>query len=182
MTKIFVLGVGGAGCYLADQIQFKIPCNSLAIDRTSHLLDGYSFANKIEISEQDFNKDVLSESYKASLLQNIQKHLKDSSVLVLAMGLGGYIGTTLGVAIAKLANSMGVNVVCAVYQPFAFEVPRHKTSLTALAELRACVDDELVVHDHAINLSTTEQSQSLQKYFIAAGDSLTNDVVRKLVA
>lgn len=55
MTKIFVLGAGGAGCYLANQIQSKISCNSLAIDRVPHLLNDYSFANKIEISAQDYN-------------------------------------------------------------------------------------------------------------------------------
>lgn len=96
------------------------------------------------------------------------------------MGLGGYIGTTLGVAIAKLANSMDINVVCAVYKPFAFETPRHKTSLTALEELRACVD-ELVVHDHAVSQPTADQSQSLLEYLLASGELMADKVSSKLV-
>lgn len=181
MTQRLVIGVGGAGCYLANQIQSKISCDSLAINRIPHLLNDYSFSNKIEITEQVFSSDILDEAYVAALLLDIKNHLKNSSVLVLAMGLGGYIGSTLGVAIAKLANSMGINMVCAIYKPFAFETPRHKASLTALEELRSFVD-ELIVHDHSTNLPASDQTQSVQHYFIAAGESMTNDVVRKLAA
>jgi len=114
-------------------------------------------------------------------LQDVQNHLKGMSVLVLSIGLGGYIGTTQGIAIAKLAGSMSVNVVCAVYKPFAFEVPRHRASLNALEELRVCVN-ELIVHDHAVTFSVADQSQSMLHYFVAAGEAMTNEVVSKLVA
>lgn len=181
MTQRLVIGVGGAGCYLANQIQSKISCNSLAIDRIPHLLNNYTFSNKIEITGQVCNSDILDEAYMATLLLDIKNHLKDSSVLILAIGLGGYIGTTLGVAIVKLANSIGINVVCAVYKPFAFEIPRHKASLNALEELGSCVN-ELVVHDHSVSLPIANQSQSMLHYFVAAGESMTNEVVSKLVA
>jgi cell division GTPase FtsZ len=181
MIKIVVIGVGGAGCYLANQIQSKISCNSLAIDRIPHLLDDYNFANKIEISAQDYNGDVLDALYKNTLLQDVQKHLRNSSILVLAIGLGGYIGTTLGVELAKLARSMEIKIICVAYKPFAFEIPRHKTSLNALEELRVFVN-ELIVHDHSVRLPVADQSQSMRHYFVTAGESMTNEVVRKLVA
>ncbi len=183
MTQKLIMGVGGAGCYLANQIQSKVSCNSLAIDRAPHLLSDYNFSNKIEIAEQIFSGGIIDEDYMAALLLDIKNQLKGSSVLVLAIGLGGYIGTTLGVAIAKLANSMGVNVVCIVYLPFAFEgAKRRQVSLSALNELRACAA-EVVVHDHNVEIASAEDpSQSLLDYFKAANESLMDDINVKLLA
>ena len=181
MTSVVMIGVGGAGCYLANQIQSKISCNSLAIDRAPHLLNDYSFSNKIAITEQGYDGDVLDESYKAALLLDIKNHLKDSSVLVLTIGLGGYIGTTLGIDIATLARNQGIKIICVTYKPFAFEVARHQIAFNALEELQVLVD-ELVIHDHATGLSAVNQSQPLLDYFIAAGETMVNEVRGRLTA
>lgn len=124
--------------------------------------------------------DALHVRYKNTLLQDVQKHLKNSSILVLAIGLGGYIGTTLGVELAQLARDMGIKIICVAYKPFAFEAARHQVAFNALEELRACVD-ELIIHDHATSLPTIDQSQSLLDYFIAAGETMVNEVGGRLV-
>src|SRR5690606_3480642 len=103
--------------------------------------------------------------YKDALLQSVQMHLISSSIVVLAIGLGGYLGTTLGVEVACLARSRGKKIICVAYKPFAFETSRHQATFDALEKLQACVD-ELIVHDHATGLSTANQSQSVRDYFI----------------
>ena len=181
MSKVLIIGVGGAGCSLAAHIQEKTSFDSLAIDRVQYLLD-HNFTNKIEISEQLSAGHELPASYKHEILQAVEKHLSDSSI-VLTVGLGGNLGTSLGIEIAKLARKMGVNVVCAAYLPFAFEGPkRRQVSLRALDELQICAN-EIVVHDNSVEIVSAESpSQSLLDYFKAANESLTNNVSAKLSA
>ena len=177
-----VIGVGGAGCSLAAHIQKKTSFDSLAIDRAQYLPD-HNFTNKIEISEQMSAGHKLPDSYKQEILQAVEKHLIGSSAIVLAVGLGGNLGTALGIEIAKLARKMGINVVCAAYLPFDFEgAKRRQVSLSALNELRMCTD-EIVVHDNSVEIVSVESpSQSLLDYFKAANESLMDDVNAKLVA
>jgi len=174
MTNKLVIGIGGAGCYLASQIQSKISCHSLAIDKTGNFVGNHVFDKKMEIAEQDYNYSFLNESFKTTLVHDVQQHIKNYSTLVLPIGLGGYLGTTLGVEFARFVKSMGIKTIAVVYLPFAFEKPRHKISLQALADLRACVDD-LIIHDHATQLVLNE-SQSMLDYFIAAGQSMVNQL------
>ena len=53
--------------------------------------------------------------------------------------------------------------------------------LNCTEELRVFVN-ELIVHDHSVRLPVADQSQSMRHYFVMAGESMTNEVVRKLVA
>lgn len=88
MTQRLVIGVGGAGCYLANLIQSKILCSSLAIDRIPHLINDYSFSTKIEITEQFCNSDILDEAYIAALLLDIKKPLKRFFCACVSDGVG----------------------------------------------------------------------------------------------
>lgn len=181
MTRV-VIGIGGAGCSLAAHIQKKTSFDSLAIDRAQYLPD-HNFTNKIEISEQMSAGHKLPDSYKQEILQTVEKHLSRSSSMVLAVGLGGKLGTDMGVEIAKLARKIDVNVVCVAYLPFAFEgAKRRQVSLSALNKLRMYTD-EILVHDHADEIAAVEGlSQSLLDYFKAANESLTDCVNAKLLA
>lgn len=180
MINKLVIGIGGAGCYLANQIQSKFPCRSMAIEKTGNFAESYNFNHKLEISEEDYKNTHLNESYKTALLENIQKYLQDSSMLVLTAGLGGYLGTTMTIEVAKLAKSMGIKTIGVVYMPFAFETPRHEVSAKALTDLRTYVD-ELVIHDHATQLPLEpSKSKTLLNYFIEAGESMVNQLNNKL--
>jgi cell division GTPase FtsZ len=182
MADIIVIGIGGAGCSLAAHIQKKVSFDSLAIDRAQYLPD-HNFTNKIEIPEQMSAGHELPDSYKQEILQAVEKHLSGSSSVVLAVGLGGNLGTALGIEVAKLASNMGIKVVCAAYLPFAFEGgKRRQVSLNALNELRMCTD-EIVVHDNSVEIVSAESpSQSLLDYFKAANESLMKNVNAKLLA
>lgn len=181
MTRV-VIGVGGAGCSLAAHIQKKTSFASLAIDRAQYLPD-HNFTNQLEISEQMSAGHELPDLYKQEILQTVEKYLIGSSAMVLAVGLGGNLGTALGIEIAKLARKMGTNVVCVAYLPFAFEgAKRRQVSLSALNELRMYAD-EVVVHDNSVEIASVEcPSQSLLDYFKAANESLMDDVNAKLLA
>lgn len=177
MTKIVVLGAGGAGCYLAEQIKLKIDCYSLALDKKFQSLDDCNVDEKIELD--DFSSNGHSFTLNHDQLKIIRKHLESATTLVFAAGLGGETGSVVCIEVAKLAKSMNIKTIFVGYKPMSFELVRYDTASEVESLLKSYVD-EMIIHDHAQALPANNSSQTVLEYFKNAAQKIIGTTLFKL--
>lgn len=113
MSNVMIIGVGGAGCNMAET--FKRDAKSEQLKTAKYVFIG------LEEDLGNHQKDDGRILWNVS--QNIPNHFFAGvkRVFILA-GMGGRTGTTIASVIAKMAKSAGVGYVAAVITlPFHFE-------------------------------------------------------------
>ena len=162
MKDVLIMGIGGAGCSLADYAYAVIGCRVVAINTDQRGLDKCPIQERLLIGPRTCNGNAAyapPEGMRAAeeSIDELRLLLAKSKVLVVAAGLGGGTGTGALPVIVKLAQDQGMEVLVAVILPFSFEGPsRHEVAMACLSELTE-MGASVIVHDN----STKEQNRSI---------------------
>lgn len=136
MGKIMIIGVGGAGCNMADT--FRREAKSTDIQNAIYVYakrrdeEELVSANDNNIIHLDLDKIVEPEDL-------IVEFFKDVTRVYVLAGLGGKTGTNWSPVMARLAKQNAIDYVAAIVTtPFSFEGEYHmKTALEGLKEIKA---------------------------------------------
>jgi len=182
MNDVLVVGVGGAGCDIAQHVHATIGGRAVAINTDGKALSKSLFTERLLIGPK------LCGTNGANTPQRARRAVEESSEellalfagarsLILSAGLGGATGTGAVPIIAQLALAQGLEVWAAVTLPFVFERSRREVALAGLAELRA-TGAKVIVHDHAeiSEIVDTEINLGLTEVLDRAGRALAIDL------
>lgn len=168
MNRTLVIGVGGAGCNLAEEFGRSPGCDVLLVN-LSHELTGRAMQPNLCLpadSRSGCLPTVLTaEKAAEEVADRFGDILKGKQYAVISVGLGGVTGSGAAPVLARIARSLGVHVTAIATLPFSFEIQRKTVSEAALCKLRNEAD-ALIVHDHATASSSRAFSNgSLEDYF-----------------
>lgn len=154
LTKIKVIGVGGAGCNTIDRLmRAKIKHVELvSINTDAQDLKKKAADFKLRIGEKltkglgaGMKPEIGRLSAKESI-KGIEESLKDSDIIFLTSGLGGGTGSGATPIVAEVAKRSGALTIGIVTLPFSFEgKKRKKIALNSLDELRKKVDTLVII-------------------------------------
>lgn len=159
ITKIKVIGIGGAGCnavnrmieegisnveFIAVNTDVQVLKNSLAkttLQIGVRSTKGLGAGAKPEVGEKAAQEDI----------EEIKKVLDKSNMVFITAGMGGGTGTGAAPVFAKAAKDIGALTVAVVTIPFDFEGKRRiETAYRGIEKLKEHVDTMLVISNSRI--------------------------------
>ena len=168
LTKIKVVGIGGAGSNTVDRLtKSKIKgVDLLSINTDAQDLKKKDAHIKLRIGEKttkglgsgmkpEIGKLSAKESYK-----QIEESLKGSDIVFLTAGLGGGTGSGATPIVAEITKKSGILTVGIFTLPFSFEgKKRKKIALNSLEEIKKKVDTLVIIpNDKLIDLKSPKLS------------------------
>ena len=147
MEKTMIIGVGGAGCNMADTFRREAKSsdiqNAIYVYAKSRGDEELVSANNNNIIHLNLDKIVDSKDLNDDFFKDVRR------VYVLA-GLGGKTGTNWSPVIARLAKQNAIDYVAAlVTTPFSFEGEDHmKIALEGLRKIKASSIDLVITLDN----------------------------------
>lgn len=180
---VVVIGLGGAGMYVAPFIQDRLNCRALAVNTDADALKKCRYERKLLLGPTvcgggPAHTAVRGRRAAEESHRELAMELDGARTLIIAAGLGGGTGTGAAPAVVALARSLGLEVAVAVILPFEFETGRREPALEGLAELEA-QGVHLVCVDNAEMLQLRENHHKpLLEAFEASACSIADAVCR----
>jgi cell division protein FtsZ len=154
LTKIKVVGIGGAGCNTVDRLtKAKIKNVELvSVNTDAQDLKKKRADFKLRIGEKltkglgaGMRPEIGKQSAKESI-KEIEELLKESDIVFLTAGLGGGTGSGAMPIIAEAAKKNGALTIGIVTLPFSFEgKKRRKIALKSMDDTKKKVDTLVVI-------------------------------------
>lgn len=162
MTKIKVIGIGGAGCNTIFRLfQGNIKnADLISVNTDVQDLKKKDAHIKIKIGEKLTNGlgSGMKPEIGALAAKESQKELEDvmknSDIIFFAAGLGGGTGSGAMPVASEIAKRLGILTIGVVTLPFSFEGrKRRKIALNSLEEIKKNIDTLVVIpNDKLINI------------------------------
>jgi len=184
VTRIKVIGIGGAGCNAVARMMQKGPPGVeyyvLNTDRQS--LQASPVPNKLAIGPKITNglgagsDPAVGKQAALEDTERIIEILEGADMVFVAAGLGGGTGTGAAPVVASLAKELNALTVAVVTKPFRFEGPRRmQIAEKGLAELAATVDTVITIPNNRL-LEILPKGTSVPEAFHMADDVLRQAV------
>jgi cell division protein FtsZ len=173
ITKIKVIGIGGAGCnainrmiqdglsnveFVAVNTDLQVLKNSLAKTKMqigTRATRGLGAGAKPEIGEKAAQEDI----------EEIRALFNKTDMVFITAGMGGGTGTGAAPVFAKVAKEMGVLTVAIVTLPFDFEGrQRMERALQGIMRLKENVDTMIVISNSRI-FKVIERKANIKQAF-----------------
>jgi cell division protein FtsZ len=179
MKKILIVGLGGAGCAIAQAVYKLTGIRAVAVNTDSKALQSLAVDAFFETlllgsklcTRRAANVPALGRRAAEESLVELNGLLKNSHFLVVTVGLGGGTGTGALSILLQLAQAQGMEILVAATLPFAFETARRETALAALSELEA-TGVEVLIHD----LKQADKYSPPELIFAQANMEIAQDV------
>lgn len=189
ITKIAVVGVGGAGCNaIQNLINFGIDTVDLiAINTDAKQLRVNSAPIKLIIgktktrgqgagSNPEVGRQAAEEDY-----QNIVELLKNKDMVFITAGMGGGTGTGASPLVAKAAKENGALVVGIVVTPLNNEgIERWENAYKGIENLRKHLDGLIIISNEKLSRVSREQNLPVMKAFQFA-DRVVYDATKGII-
>lgn len=181
LTKIKVVGIGGAGSNTVDRLtKSKIKgVDLLSINTDAQDLKKKDAHIKLRIGEKttkglgsgmkpEVGRTSAKESYK-----QIEESLKGSDIIFLTAGLGGGTGSGAAPIVSEITKKLGILTVGIFTLPFSFEGKKRKRiALNSLEEIRKKIDTLVVIPNDKL----IEPKLSVEDAFLKCDDFLKEAV------
>ncbi|GEM_PF-319966 len=184
VTKIKVVGVGGAGCNAVTRMsEVQIHGVELIVVNTdnqhlsvAHAHHKIQIGNKITRGLGSGQDPDLAEKAAQEEKDKIVESLRGADMVIITAGMGGGTGTGASPVIAEAAKSINALTVGIVTKPFKWEGrERMDIALKGIEQLEKFVDTVIVIPNDNLNkLSDTRLNA-------ADGFKLADDVLRQAV-
>ena len=184
LTKIKVIGVGGAG---GNALSRMAKCNLegvelIAINTDEQDLKKCKAGIKIQIGKKisrGLGAGMNPEIGKLSAEENVEQIkeiVRDADLIFITCGMGGGTGTGAAPVVAKIAKDTGALTIAVVTKPFSFEgSQRTEIAEQGILEIHEKVDALLVVpNDKLLNL--VDKNTTLTNAFWICDDVLRQAV------
>ncbi len=190
ITKIAVVGVGGAGCNaIKNLINFGITdIGLIAINTDMKQLRAIPApAVKVVIGKEltrgqgaGSNPEIGRKAAEADF-GTIKEFLMDKDMVFVTAGMGGGTGSGAAPIVAKAAKENDSLVVAIVVTPLKNEGnERWENAFKGLENLRECVDGLIIVSNEKLSNFSREQKLSVKKAFEHA-DSVVYDATKGII-
>ncbi|WP_169719887.1 hypothetical protein [Marinobacterium litorale] len=184
MTRTVIVGVGGAGCTIAEQLGPSLGHDVLLVNGAENGLERLEekagqHRLYLETSAENGRLTTVAgaESAAVELADQLRKILAGNRNVILVVGLGGITGSGAAPELAGVAKAAGMHVTAVATLPFSFEDKRRTVAEGALFKLKKH-SDEVVLVDHSTNSRAKNVAQeSLNEYF----DRVTREIKEKLL-
>ncbi|MGH1449549.1 MAG: hypothetical protein ACRBBM_09030 [Pseudomonadaceae bacterium] len=180
--SILIVAMGGAGRAIADSVRSYI-CADLLLINAQARAETNNIEGSVSLTTPAGDSTFYSvrHSRAAALLveDEITARLEKFQRIILTVGLGGATGSGVAPVVARLASSLGKDVLAAVTLPFAVERDRISIADGALAELKPFCK-EIVVHDHE-KVTSLMAFNSLDEALQKVADRLAQQVSARLL-
>ena len=164
LTKIKVVGIGGAGCTVIDKmLDWEGNIDLLAVNTDARALKELHLPRKIRIGAKltkalgaGGNPDIGRKAIYNER-ERIMGLLTGAELVFIVAGLGGGIGTGASPFVAELASEIGAVTVAVVTKPFTFEgIKKVNQAEMGVRELRKTVDTLISIPNEKLfaNLKT----------------------------
>lgn len=172
MNDILIVGVGGAGAFLANRFQLEVHSTAIAINTDERALAECGLDRRMLIGPticKGAAAKVPSRGRRAAEESSLdlETMLEGVRVLILLAGLGGGTGTGATPVVAKLARDRRLDVIVAVTLPLKVEEFRRDHALEGLTELRS-TGATVFVHDHAASNEANCEAPLLESFEASA--------------
>ncbi len=168
LTKIKVIGIGGAGCNTISRLsQAEIKnVELISVNTDAQDLKRKNAHFKLRIGEKitkglgaGMNPEIGTISAKESA-KELEEVIKGSDIIFLTAGLGGGTGSGAMPVIAELAKKNGILTIGVITLPFSFEGrKRKKIALNSLEEIQKHIDTIVIIpNDKLIDLVPPKSS------------------------
>ncbi len=154
-TKVVVLGAGGTGCKILEQLAPAVPPNAelIALDTDKTRLSSLNEKIKrVEIGETISTCRNAEEirGFLGPTLQSIEESLSGAELVILSLGLGGKVGSLLSSFIADVCSSKGIfTLVIATYPLMRISGPGGTKDI---AESLRAHSSGVIIVDNNLNL------------------------------
>ncbi|MCX7879869.1 MAG: cell division protein FtsZ [Ignavibacteria bacterium] len=189
VTKIAVVGVGGAGCNTIQNLcNFGLDgVDLIAINTDAKQLKNINAQTKVIIgktrtkgqgagSNPELGKIAAEEDF-----QTIVDVLKGKDMIFIATGMGGGTGTGASPIVARAAKENDSLTVGVVLTPLKSEGPeRWNNALIGIENIRKHLDGLLIVSNEKLSRLSKEQSLSFKKAFQLA-DRIVFDATKGII-
>jgi cell division protein FtsZ len=179
MTDILLVGVGGAGCHIAQQCGNRSSLPVLLINTDRHSLPLTSGFRTLPIGpavcggRPALNREQGRRAAEESAGELAAQLCGVNRIAVIA-GLGGATGTGALPVVARLAQEAGSRVVAAVTMPFSAEHGRKTAAAEGLKDLMA-IGIPIHVNDHSA-VEATAPDASIEA-LISEAVTAVNDAI-----
>ncbi|MDK2948939.1 MAG: cell division protein FtsZ [Patescibacteria group bacterium] len=181
LTKIKVVGIGGAGSNTVDRLtKSKIKgVDLLSINTDAQDLKKKSAHIKLRIGEKTTNglgsgmKPEIGRTSAKESYKQVEELLKGSDIIFLTAGLGGGTGSGATPVISEIAKKLGILTVGIFTLPFSFEGKKRKRiALNSLEEIKKKIDTLVVIPNDKL----IEPKLSVEDAFLKCDDFLKEAV------
>ena len=172
MGQKLIVGVGGAGCSLAEKTSRELQYDMLGVNYSRQTLEDKNYTHSLCLEKYNKEGQAVSiravESAALKACDDFKAILSSATDVIMVVGLGGQTGSAATPILIDAAKRLGVHVTSIATLPFAFETERREVAEQALAKLNA-QSDELHVFDYA-DKAAFPQDCSLLAYFDRGAD------------
>ncbi|MHB8568060.1 MAG: FtsZ/tubulin family protein [Nitrososphaerales archaeon] len=153
--RIAVVGVGSAGCKIANQLskESKLLEHFVYVTCDDHDLVPISNGDRILVGVSSSGKmSPSSVRGRARFhMPQIKQDLKDSEIVFVLSGLGGMVGSGLAPIIVKEARERGAVAVAILVMPHNFEKSKHFFASVALKQIRSFASGIIIIDNDELH-------------------------------
>lgn len=159
ITRIKVVGIGGAGCNAINRMIEDGISNVefIAVNTDAQALKSSLARTTLQIGSRSTKglgagaRPEVGEKAATEDIEEIRRYLEKTHMVFITAGMGGGTGTGAAPVFAKVAKELGALVVAVVTIPFDFEgKKRIETAYRGIANLKEHVDTMLVISNSRI--------------------------------
>jgi len=155
--RIAVVGVGGAGCNIVNDIYWADPSlDTVAINTDKISLRGSSADKKVclcrDVTRGEGTKgDIrLGENCARAHSEEIRDALIGHDAVFIIAGMGGGTGTGVTPVVADIAHSLDMMVFTIAIRPFSFETQRTKAANEGIVKASAVCPVTIVIQNDKV--------------------------------
>ncbi|MBS7350290.1 MAG: hypothetical protein KIG95_09090 [Comamonas sp.] len=169
MKKTIIVGVGGAGCAIAEKLGQSAGYDVLLVNSSENRLEEKAAQHRLylNIGSQSGRLPTVmtAEAAVEKGAAEFRKIIAGNQRVILVVGLGGVTGSGATPALAEIARSSGMHITAVATRPFSFEKKSLAIADTVLPKLKEHVD-VLILHDHSTaSHCKSPLQESLDEYF-----------------
>lgn len=181
MNGTMIIGVGGAGCAIAEQLGRTLGHDVLAVNGAGNGLEEKATRHRLCLDMNSRGGRLptveTSEAAAGEAADEFRKIIAGKQRVIIVAGLGGATGSGAAPKLAGIARALDTHVTAVATFPFSFEKQRRPVAEAALLKLKEHAD-VVILHDHSTSSSTKNpMPESLNEYF----DRIANELGAKLV-
>ena len=194
--RIAVVGVGGAGCNVVDNIYWNFSsADTIAVNTDKKALISTHADKKLFIckavtrGEGTGGDSLLGKRCIQAHKEDIMDALKGHDVVFIVAGMGGGTGTGAAPIIAEIAQGLNMIVFSIVINPFRFETARMKTARNGVTQIKAVcpmttvIENDLItdkVPNATINEMFSRVNQSIVAFIKKSKTMVVNTFIEQL--
>ena len=152
-----VIGVGGAGCSVVNDIYWDLPSvDTIAVNTDKDTLLRIDADRKLFICKAVTNGEgtrgdsLLGKKCAQAHMEEIRDVLSNYDVVYIVAGMGGGTGSGAAPIIAEIAQRLNLVVFSIAINPFSFETARTRTAKDGIAHLKAVCPMTVVIENDLV--------------------------------